>query len=392
MINFKIASVERVIVMKSSKKTVFWAVSLCVVVTTFWLAFFRNRAAKVAEAKPVPVEVQTVTTGSIEETIELAGWIKANATVDVSSKVAGRLESLRATTDDGTVVDVEQGLSVRKNQPLAVIDHDIYVAQANAARANVRANEVALADALREKERMSALFKGGSATQQVMDKAVTAADLAAAQLDAAKANLELAEINVRESIIVSPIDGTITAKHIDQGNLIKIGDRIVTIEDTKTVKVVVAVPERYTEKIKPQVPVRIKVDAWPNEVFDANIFSVWPALDEQTHTLQVEIRLDNSQILLKPGMFARVTLVPVAKSDVVVVPKDVVLGGKIDEHYVYVVNGSTAHKRSVTVGITQGDKSEITEGLKPGETIVVNGMNNLIDALAVDITQKEVNK
>jgi membrane fusion protein (multidrug efflux system) len=373
--------------MNVNKKVIFWLTASVVVMVTFWLAFFYKPAAKVTEAKLVPVEVQTVVAGSIEETIELAGWIKANATVDVSSKVAGRLESLRTTADDGSVVNVEEGLAVKKGQHLAVIDQDVYVAQASAARANVQATEVTLADAQREKERMTALFKGGSATQQAMDKAITAADLAAAQLDVAKANLRLAEINVRESIIISPIDGTITARHIDGGNLIKIGDRIVTVEDANTVKIVVAVPERYTEKIKPQMPARIKVDAWPEKVFDANVFSVWPSLDEQTHTLQVEIRLDNSGMLLKPGMFARVTLVPVAKSDIVVVPRDVILGGKIDRHYVYVVNGSTAHKRFVEVGITQGDKFEITEGLKPGETIIVNGMKYLADGIEVEVVR-----
>jgi membrane fusion protein (multidrug efflux system) len=373
--------------MNANKKVIFWLIASVVVMVTFWLAFFYKPAAKVTEVKPVPVEVQTVVAGSIEETIELAGWIKANATVDVSSKVAGRLESLRTTAEDGPVVNVEEGLAVKKGQHLAVIDQDIYVAQAGAARANVQATEVTLADAHREKERMIALFKGGSATQQAMDKAITAADLAAAQLDAAKANLRLAEINVRESIIISPIDGTITARHIDGGNLIKIGDRIVTVEDANTVKIVVAVPERYTEKIKPQMPARIKVDAWPEKVFDANVFSIWPSLDEQTHTLQVEIRLDNSGMLLKPGMFARVTLVPVAKSDIVVVPRDVILGGKIDRHYVYVVNGSTAHKRFVEVGITQGDKFEITEGLKPGETIIVNGMKYLADGIEVEVVR-----
>jgi membrane fusion protein (multidrug efflux system) len=378
--------------MKMTTATKYWLAVFAVLIAGLLLAYIRQPSKKLPQSRPVPVEVEPVAVGSIEETIEMTGWVRANQVVDVASKVPGRVESLQVVLDDGRSAPVDEGLAVKKGQQLAVIDHDVYLAQVAAAKSNVLALQVTLADAQREKERIAALFKAGSATQQASDKAVTALDLAAAQLDAARANLELAEINLRESTIVSPIDGTITARHIDQGNLIKTGDRLVTVEDTNTVKIIIAAPEKYSEKIKPQTPARVRVDAWPQKVFDASVFSVWPALDEQTHTLQVEIRLNNDQMLLKSGMFARVTLVTAAKNNAVVVAKDVVLGGKVDQHYVYVVNGDTAHKRLVEVGIIQADKCEITDGLELGETIVVNGMTGLADGLPVEIMRKKANE
>jgi len=218
---------------------------------------------------------------------------------------------------------------------------------------------------------------------------VTAAQLGAAKLVAAKARLEMAEINLAESTITSPLDGVVTARHVDAGNLITEGTAIVTIADTATVRVIVALAERYASEVGPGTPARIRVDAYPENEFEAAVYSVYPALDRQTHTLQVEIRLDNERLLLKPGMFARVTLVAERKEDVVVISRDVVLGGKINEPYVYVVNNDVAHKRLVKLGITQAARCEIVEGLNPGEKVVTDGMHYLIDGAAVEVVHLE---
>ena len=376
--------------MQINRRALYWTIAFALVFITFWLGYFYQPGQKPQEQRAVPVEVDVVRTGSIEETIELTGWVKANAIVDVRSKVPGRIESLQLILEGGSSVAVEEGVSVKRGQQLAVIDHDIYLAEVAAARANVKAGEVELADAEREKKRIVALYESGSATEQSKDKAITAADLAAASLSLAKANLELAEINLRESTIISPIDGIVTTKHIDQGNLIKTGDRIVTVADMKTVKVIVAAAEKYGAEITVGTPAKIKVDAFAEREFDTKVYSIYPALDAETHTIQIEIRLKNDELMLKPGMFARVTLITKRKDNVVVIPRDVVLGGRIDDRpYVYVIEENTARKRFIKLGITQADKYEITDGLKAGQTLVVNGMNYLTDGIGVEIVRIE---
>ena len=379
--------------MKVIRRIIYWIVVVVVVGITFWFGYLRKSGETTEEIKITPVEVETVTTGSIEETIELTGWIRANQLVHVASKVAGRVESLHVLTDVNDLVAVEEGVSVKKGQQLAVIDHDIYLAQLAAAEASVKAREVELKDGEREKKRIIGLFQGGSVTEQTKDKAVTAAELAAASLSLAKANLELARLNLRESTIVSPIDGIVTAKHIDLGNMIRAGERLVTVADMETVKVVVPVAEKYAPEVSVGMPVRISVDAYKDREFDAKIYSIHPALDDQTHTMQIEIRLNNEQLLLKPGMFARVTLIMKQKENVVIIPRDVILGGKIDKPYVYVIDGGDdvkiAHKRIVEIGIKQGDRYEITGGLKAGQTLVVNGMNYLMDGVGVRVVRIE---
>lgn len=375
--------------MRLSRRIIYWIAALALVSITFWFGYARKSGESQAKEKIVPVEIEVVGTGSVEETVELTGWIQAKTVVDVASKVAGRVESLHVVLDAGQSVEVEEGLAVKKGQQLAVIDHAAYLAQVTVADASVKAREVELADAEREKKRMLALYESGSATEQNRDKAVTAADLAAASLNLAKANLDLAQINLRESKIISPIDGIVTAKHIDQGNLITMGQRIVTVADMKTVKVIIPVAEKYGAQVAAGTHVRITVDAFKDKQFQAKVYSVYPVLDEHTHTIQVEIRLKNDELLLKPGMFARVTLIADRKEDVVVVARDVILGGKIDRHYVYTVEDGIAHKRFVQVGITESARYEITDGLKAGETLVVNGMNYLQDGTKVEVIRIE---
>lgn len=381
----KVQSGERQI----NKKAVYWTVVSAVVFLTFFFGYIYTAGEGPAVEKRIAVELDEVRTSSIEDTVELTGWIKAEKTADIRSKVAGRIESLQLNADSRDPVAVEEGLVVEKGQQLAVIDHDVYLAQLEAARADVEAGEVELADAEREKKRMVGLYEGGSATEQAKDKSVTAAKMAVAKLALARANLELAEVNLRESRIVSPIDGIITAKHIDEGNLINTGDRIVTVAKLDTVKVVVAAAERYGSVVRAGTPVRVRVDAFGERIFETEVYSVYPALEEQTHTIQIEIRINNDEMLLKPGMFARVTLIVQRKDNVVVVPRDVVLGGKVDEPYVYVVENGVASKRLVKMGIIQGDMCEITEGLRTGERLVVNGMHYLTDGTAVEVVRIE---
>ncbi len=375
--------------MKIQRRTLYWVTAFTFVLFTFWYAYAHSYdETKVKRAK-VPVEVDVVTHGSIEETMELTGWVRANNVVAVTSKVAGRVESLELVLQGNKTVPAEEGLEVKKGQQIAVIDHDVYLAQLAAAQASVRAREVELADAEREKKRVVSLYESGSVTEQNKDKVVTASELAAASLSMAKANLELAQINLRESTIVSPIDGIIIAKHIDAGNMIGQGQPIVTVANIKTIKVMLALAERYADEIKAKMPVKLRVDAYEQREFDAQVYSVYPALDPQTHTVQAEIRFNNDELLLKPGMFARVTLVTQQKNDVVIIDRDVILGGKINEHYVYVVEDGIAKKRFVEIGITESARCEIVNGLKKGETLVVNGMHYLTDDTEVEVVRIE---
>jgi membrane fusion protein (multidrug efflux system) len=375
--------------MRTVRRALCWTTGCAAVLVTFWLGYTRPSGEATVEERPVPVEVAPVGVGSIEQTLEVTGWVTAHARVEVASKIAGRIESLSVPAADGGSRPVEVGLLVARGEPLAVIDHDMHQAQVTAAEAEVQTRAARLAEAQRERRRIVGLFEKGSITEQARDQAVTADEVAAAGLNLARANLELARINLRESRILSPSDGIVTAKHIDEGNLVTPGQRIVSLADIRTVKVLVAVPERYGPQVRQGLPVRMAVDGLPGRTFETQVYCVYPALDEQTGTFRVEMRLSNDEMRLRPGMFARVTLILDRKDNVVVIPRDVILGGKLDKPYVYVIESGVARKRLVAIGLTQGERNEITAGLDPGATLVVNGMHYLADGLRADVVRLE---
>ncbi len=371
------------------KKFLFFLIIIALIAATYWVAVVYKPPEEPEPNKPVPVEVRTVDTNSIEDIIELTGWIKANKVVELKSKVQGRIESLNAITPEGKTMPVDEGLVVKKGWQVAVIDHDVYEAQVAGARAALQARRVELEDAEREKNRIIALYEDGSATEQSRDKAITTYELARARLNSAEAELELTRINLDESVITSPIDGVVTHKHIDAGNLISVGTPICTIAEISTVKVIVPAAERYLGKIKAGSPAPIRVDAFEDRRFDAQVYSVYPALDEQTHTIQVEIRIENRDLVLRPGMFARVELVLEHKEDVIVVLGDVVLGGKLYDPYVYVIQNNRARRKIVKLGIQQGKFCEIVQGLEKGQQLVINGMHYLQNNKEVEIVKLE---
>lgn len=375
--------------MRTVRRLLYWMTAFVVVCVTFWFGYTHKTEDAVIEERPVPVEIEPVGVGSIEQTVELTGYLLANKRVEVASKVAGRIESLAVTMPGGGRRPLEVGVFVTQGQELAVIDHDMHLAHVAVAEAEVKARGVQLDEAQREKKRLVGLFEKGSAPEQAKDQAVTAAELATAALNLAKANLDLAQVNLRESTIVSAIDGVVTARHVDEGNLVAQGQRIVSLAEIETVKVLVAVPERYGAQIRQGMPARITVDAFKDRTFEAEVYSVYPALDEQTHTIRVEIRLANDELLLRPGMFARVALVLDRKDNAIVVPRDVIMGGKIDSPYVYVVAEGVASKRVVEIGLKEGARYEVRSGLRPGESLVVNGMHYLADGIAVEVVRLE---
>lgn len=363
----------------------------------------------VEEERPIPVEVTSVTLGEISQTLSLTGEVEASSTVLIKPKVTGRLEELRACEEDGTSIPIEQGTQVSRGQRIGIIDHETFVAQVSqaeaaleVARANLAAVEASLEDAARERARFKNLYQEGAATQQQFDqmdaaykKAFAAKEVAQAQIRQAEAALQLARINLRESIITSPLTGVVTKKWLDEGNMTSLNTPIVTIQDIKTVKVVVSVPERYLTSIKPKAtPVFISVDAYPDETFAAEVFSIYPEIDRETRTAQVEIRLENKSGKLRPGMFVRARFVLRQRENTIVVPGDSVFK-QAEERFVFLVNEGRApygraRKVPVKVGLVEGPKIEIVSGLRVGDLLVTTGMDYLRDGSEVDIVQGSV--
>lgn len=363
-------------------------ITVIIIVTAVLIFGFIRRHKKTEKANGddiLKVAVQTIGTSALDEIIPVTGTFEPLISVEIVPEVSGQLQLLRL--EDGTQVDV--GVVVKEGEVIAVINRDIYQAQFNQAQAALMAAKVAFADAERERDRMVKLYEAGSTTQQARDKALTTADLASAQLKQAQAAFDMTRVTLDKTVIKSPLNGIVARKYVDEGNMVGPNTALVRIVHIDTLKMLGSVSERYLPMLKVnETQVKIKTDAYPKNNFNGTVFKIAVSVDPVTRTGEVEIRVPNEDGRLKPGMFARMTMV-VGRKECAVVP-DSALIREGDQIFVLVVDNNIALRRNVKLGIWQGDFHEILEGISVGDVVITRGQTLVKDGQQVEIIQEEV--
>jgi multidrug efflux pump subunit AcrA (membrane-fusion protein) len=193
------------------------------------------------------------------------------------------------------------------------------------------------------------------------------------------------------SPVRSPIDGTITLIPVQVGTTISQGVPIARMAATDLVQVSTDVAERFVARIRIGLDAILGFDAYPGSRFTAIVTEVSPVLDPTSRTLGVKLRLTVPDIRVKPGMFARIKIITESKTNIIKIPTDAIVK-RFDDDIVFVVResnesstGFIAEKRTVKAGIDIDQKREITDGLKQGERIVVQGQTLLEDKAAVKV-------
>jgi len=324
--------------------------------------------------KVIKVMAEVIGTAKLAETIPVTGSFEALTSVEIVPEISGQLKRLRLA--DNTPVDI--GVAVKAGQVIAVIDADSYLAQLAESQAALEASKVALADAEREKKRIIRLFEGGSSTER-----------ARASVKQAQAALARIRVTVDKATIEAPVTGIVSRKYVDEGNMVGPSTSLVRIVQIETLKVLGGVSERYLPQLEPgKTPVQIETDAYPEDKFEGTVFRVGVAVDSVTRTGEVEIRVPNPDRKLKPGMFARMTIVVGEKEDVVVVPNSALIR-EYDNDYVFVANGGKARRRRLELGLSQGRYYEVLKGLTAGDIVITHGQRQLEDGQMAEVVQEE---
>jgi multidrug efflux pump subunit AcrA (membrane-fusion protein) len=193
--------------------------------------------------------------------------------------------------------------------------------------------------------------------------------------------------------IKSPLDGMVIKKFLDKGSQVEPSINplmrvpVIMVANIDTVKVLVNISEKYLGKLRESTEAEVKVDAYPDEVFLGEITRIAPLVDLATRTSEVEIKVFNKDYRLKPGMFAKVNFILEKKENTLIVPIKAVLSEN-SYKFVFIVNGSIAHKKKVKTGIYQKGFVEIVEGLNVGEDVIIEGNYGLQDGVDVLIETK----
>ena len=315
----------------------------------------------------LPVEIVEVQEQDVVEWIHDIGSISADKRVTLSAEVGGKVAEIGA----------EMGDQVAKGDLLARLDDERNRIARDRALADVETAEANLENSKREAEREASLFEDKITSEHSIDQAELKARIDAGQLKVARAALAAAERNLSDSKIVSPIDGEITRRHIDAGELVQPGTPLFDIVNIDRVKVTIQVSERDITAIRKGQSCEISVDGYPGIVFSGAVSSIGAEADEQTRTFPAEILVVNDRAeRLLPGFIGRVQIRGRTFKNAIFLPQEVIVQRE-GQPVVFVVGSDTASARTVELGYAHRGKVIITEGLSPGDKVVVTGQQSL---------------
>ena len=205
------------------------------------------------------------------------------------------------------------------------------------------------------------------------------------QLDVAKTAYENLKENTR---LVSPINGIVTARNYDSGDMIG-GEPVVTIEQMSPVKLLVNVSESFYTRVRKGMDVNVKVEVYGDEIFHGKVSLIYPTVDPQTRTFPVEIKLPNKDLKVRPGMFARVTMNFGTQNHVVAPDLSIIKQAGSGDRYIYVYKDGKVSYNKVLLGRRMDDKYEIISGVSDGDQVVVAGQSRLTNGAEVSVENAE---
>ena len=288
------------------------------------------------------------------------------------------------------------GAHVKQGQLLAVIQTPELDQQLQQARADLKTAQANLEIAQITATRWQNLLKTNSVSQPETDQAVSDLNAKRALVDSNKANVDRLEQLQAFERITAPFDGIITARNTDIGALIQAGDNsspkeIFHLASIRKLRVYIPVPEVYAANVRIGEPVKLTLDAFPNEVFAGTVVRNSDAIDLNSRTLNVEVDVDNPTGRLFPGAYAFVHLNVPASAGAVTIPSNALLF-RSEGLRAGVVRGDRVVLMPITIGQDYGSAVEVVSGLTPNDAVIVNPSDSLADGAAVRVRTKPAGK
>jgi len=337
-----------------------------------------TKAPAVTEAPAPPVHVATLRTEAVTPISTATAEILANRQSNLRSETAGR------------VVDVlvEAGDRAKEGQVLLRLDVGRPASAAQAANAAVAQSEARLNQAQREQARTKSLVQTGGLPEQRLDDAEDSVRLASAARDAARAQARLARRGLTEAVIRAPFGGTVVERTVELGEYLGPGSPLLTLADTSLLKARVLLDPREAIDVAVGSKASISVYARPGEMFGGRVVRVGEVIDPRTRRLPVEVELDDHDGRLRPGLVARFAVETGEPRMVMRVPLEGVFE-RFGSQHVYVIEDGVAERRAIVLGLVGAGFAEVTEGLEPGETVVVKGVTRVVAGSKVQVVPRD---
>lgn len=312
-----------------------------------------QNAAEKVEEKP-RVKLADVKARPVDQIQEYTATVEAEVKNNIAPSTPVRIDQ----------IFVEVGDRVSKGQKLVLMD-----------AANLQQMKLQLENKRLEFNRADELYKVGGTSKSEWDALKMALDVQ-----------ETAYKNLMENTtLLCPINGVVTARNYDNGDMYSGGNPVLVVEQITPVKLMINVSETYFSKVKKGEPVAIKLDVYGDEEFTGKISLVYPTIDAATRTFPVEIMLENKDQRVRPGMFARATLNFGTQDNVVVPDLAIVKQAGSGDRYVYVYKDGKVSYNKVELGRRMGAEYELKSGVPNNSQVVVAGQTRLSNGTEVEV-------
>jgi multidrug efflux system membrane fusion protein len=320
--------------------------------------------------------------GDVPLTLRGLGSVTAFQSVTVKTRVDGQLIS----------VNFKEGQFVRKGDLLAEIDPRTYQVQLLQAQATLARDQAQLKDAAVNLERNKQLYAAQVIAKQQLDTQAALVAQYDAGIQADKAQIDAAQLQLTYCRIEAPISGRIGLRQVDPGNMVHAADAtgIALITQLQPISVLFSIPEDYLPEVlkrlrtNPHLPV-VAYDRDGNQKLAAGTLeTVDNQIDPTTGTSKLKANFSNADNALFPNQFVNVELRLSTSHNVIIIPAAAIQRGPIGT-FVYVVKDERAHIQQVSTGTTLGNDIAIEKGLSSGEQVVVDGADKLTDGIKVDV-------
>lgn len=329
--------------------------------------------------------------------------LKSDVSLPVKVIHTGQQDIVRSSNHSGVVQAWQQAIllaevpgtvetiNARIGEPLDVgslilrLDDEMLGYTVEQARAQVLQLEAGHETSLRELTRKRSLYKNKVISDFEFDIAKAKEKADRALLDSARASLKIAERDLRETAVTSPIAGILAERTVDIGTTVARGTRLATVVDIEQVKITIGVSEREIADIREGLPVAVTTDAYPGYRYSGTVYSVGTKADDRTLTFPIEILIVNdTPPILKPGMVASTSIRTGLYNDVIALPQEAVMK-RGDTEMVWTIDRDQARPVHITTADVIDSRVIVTSGLKPGQAVVVSGQEILADGSPVTI-------
>jgi len=356
---------------KLEKQKRLWIIIPLVVVLLF-ISLLAERAIKkkalqksdasIKTESLVPVKVVKAKPGDISKFIKYSGVIQARQQARILSEVSGKVKSINAKVGD----PLEPG------DPILKIDDEVLRYTVEQAEANVLQLEAAHDMGKKDLDRKRNLFEK---TKRAL-------------LKSAIASLKIAQRELRETLIKSPLKGILAERTVDIGSNVGLGTMVATVVAIDKVKIKIGVSEQAVARLQKDQEVIIETDAYPGKKYKGTIDSVGTKADDKTLSFPAEIMINNDNgPILKPGMVARTTINTDNFSNVISLPEEAIYENN-GVYYAWTIKDKTAHKTKIIPSSFIGTKVVISKGIRPNQIVVISGRERLLEGSQVQIIDK----